>query len=117
MVTFILAEESNDKLIYRYYPDGDQTKRPGVIAVNKDTKESIIIDLAEGDWEFEIPVDDLNDSIDFINQGKMDRGETDLLEPATESMHSIYYGDHAVSEIQKYLRRGVFPTKGSQTWY
>ena len=117
MVTFILIEENKDKLIYRYYPEGDQTKRPGVIVVNKNTKEPKIIELAEEDWEYEIPIEDLNDSIDFINQRKLERGDTDLLEPTTESLHSIYYGDHAVSEIQKNLRKGVFPSKGSQAWY
>lgn len=54
MVTFILIEENKDKLIYRYYPEGDQTKRPGVIVVNKNTKETKIIELAEEDWEYEI---------------------------------------------------------------
>ena len=117
MVTFILAEETLEILIYWYYPEGDQTKKHGVIVYNKNTNEIRIVELAEEDWEYEIPIEDLNNSIEFINQGKIERGETDLLEPATEPIHNIYYGSHAVSEIQKYLQKGVFPSKGRQIWY
>ena len=88
-----------------------------MIVVNKNTKEIIIAEPAEDDWEYEIPVENLNDSVDFINQGKIERGETDLLELVTEPIHGIYFGGHAVSEIQKYLRQGVFPSQGRQAWY
>ena len=48
---------------------------------------------------------------------KREAGETDFVEMTTESEHSIYYGDHAVREIIKYLRKGEVPPKGMQMWY
>ena len=52
-----------------------------------------------------------------INQMKRKVGKTDFVEMTTESEHSIYYGDHAVREIIKYLRKGEVPPKGMQMWY
>lgn len=52
-----------------------------------------------------------------INAMKKERGTTDFVELATEPEHSIYYGDHAVSEICKYLVKGKVPKKGMQARY
>lgn len=48
---------------------------------------------------------------------KLENGETDFVELGIESGHSVWYGDHAVSEICRYLRNGVVPENGSQMWY
>ena len=52
-----------------------------------------------------------------INQMKREQGETDYIEPVIEPVHSVCYGDHAVSEIVKHLREGEVPEKGKQVWY
>ncbi len=117
MVTFKLIEKTEDKLVYWYYPEGQEDKRPGVIIVDFKTEEIMITELAEEDWERDIPVEELNIIIESINQMKRERGETDFIEKAAEPEHSIYYGDHAVREIKKYLNYGTIPEKGMQAWY
>lgn len=52
-----------------------------------------------------------------INKMKKECGDTDFAELATEPEHSIFYGDHAVSEICKCLAKGEVPKKGRQIWY
>ena len=42
---------------------------------------------------------------------KRERGDTDIVELATEAERSIFYGDHAVSEICKHLKKGEIPER------
>lgn len=73
--------------------------------------------MAEGDRERDIPAEELNQIAMVINQMKRKRGATDFVEMVTESEHCVYYGDHAVREIAKYLQEGKVPQKGMQEWY
>lgn len=117
MVTFKLIKKSEDQLVYWYYPEGNEEKRPGIIVVNRVREEINITELAEDDWERDIPPEEINELIDAINQMRRERGETHFEELVTEPEHSIFYGDHAVSEIAKHLREGIIPEKGMQAWY
>lgn len=117
MVTFKLVEETDNGYIYWYYPEGDEEKRPGIIVVDKNMNDIELTELAEKDWERYIPVEEINEMVDSINQMKRERGATDFLEYATEPEHNIWYGDHAVNEICKFLRKGEIPEKGIQMWY
>lgn len=90
MVTFKLIKENENGMIYWYYPNGDESKKHGIIVIDK-TEETIkVIKLAEDDFEREIPPKELNEMVDAINEMKAERGETDFVEPATKSAHSIF---------------------------
>lgn len=117
MVSFVLIEKSENQLVYWYYPEGNEDKRPGVIIVDRIKEEIDISEVAEEDWERDIPPEEINELVESINQMKRERGATDFVEPVTEPEHSIYYGDHAVRELIKYLREGKVPEKGMQMWY
>ena len=84
---------------------------------NSIRQEIDITELAEEDWERDIPPDELNELAEAKDQMKRERGATDFVELVTEPEHSIYYGDHAVREIVKHLREGKVPKKGMQAWY
>ena len=90
MVTFELINENEHYLTYYYYPEGDKNKKPGIIVVDKMNKQIKIQEIAEDDWERDIP---------------------------PEPEHSIFYGDHAVSEIKYHLLKGEIPHSGRQVWY
>ena len=60
MVTFKLIEESEDRLVYWYYPEGHEDKKPGVIVVDRVREEVRITDVAEEDWERDIPPEEMN---------------------------------------------------------
>lgn len=117
MVTFKLIEKSEEKLVYWYYPEGNEDKRPGTIIVNRLKEEIELTELAEDDWDREIPTGEINELIESINQIKRENGETDFLSLVTEPEHDIWYGNHAIREIMKYLREGEIPEKGMQMWY
>lgn len=116
MVTFKLVEETAETLVFWYYPEGNEDKKPGIIIVDRINEEIDITEVAEDDWERDIPPEELNELVDAINQMKREQGETDYIEPATEAEHNVYYGDHAVSEIAKHLRKGKIPQRGMQMW-
>ena len=78
---------------------------------DKIQEEIDITEVAPDDFERDIPAEELNELAEAINKMKREAGETDFVEMTTESEHSIYYGDHAVREIIKYLRKGEVPQK------
>lgn len=117
MVTFKLVEKCEEKLVYWYYPEGNEEKRPGIIIVNQLKEEIELTELAEDDWEREIPANEINELIESINQMKRENGGTDFLSLVTEPEHDIWYGNHAIREIIKHLREGEIPEKGMQIWY
>ena len=117
MVTFCLTDESEQKIIFRYFPEGKEDKGYGVIIVDKVKEEINIIQVAPADFVRNIPAEELNDLAEAINHVKRKAGETDFVEMVTEPERSIYYGDHAVNEIVKYLRKGEIPQRGMQVWY
>ena len=111
MVTFRLIEEDEQRIVYWYFPEGKEDKGHGVIIVDKIQEEIDITEVAPDDFERDIPAEELNELAEAINKMKREAGETDFVEMTTESEHSIYYGDHAVREIIKYLRKGEVPQK------
>lgn len=117
MVTFKLVEKDGMRLTYWYYPEGHEESKPGIIVAELSENEIDVTEIAEEDWEYDIPPEELNEMAEAINQMKREQGKTDFIELATEPEHNIFYGDHAVDEICKFLRKGEIPEEGMQMWY
>jgi len=117
MVTFKFVEENDKFIIFWYYPEGHTDKRPGTIIVDKEADEIDVTELAEEDWETDIPVEELNKFPIFANEERKLQGRTDFIPLFTEPEHIIHYGDHALDEILMHLREGEVPKEGMQTWY
>lgn len=117
MVTFEKQKEDEKYISFLYYPENDREKKPGLIVVDKQKEKIDIVEVAEEDFERDIPSEELNELANAINEMKLENGETDFVELEAEPEHSVWYGDHAVSEICRHLRNGVVPEKGSQMWY
>ena len=116
MVTFRLIEIDEYRIVYWYFPEGKEEGH-GVIIVDRLREEITITEVAPGDFERDISAEELNIMAEAINQMKRESGKTDFIEIATEPVHSIKYGDHAVREIISHLRKGEIPQKGMQIWY
>lgn len=117
MVTFRLIEVDEQRIVYWYFPEGKEEKGHGIIIVDRLQDEIAITEVAPEDIERDISAEELNKMAEAINQMKREAGKTDFVEMTTESEHSTYYGDHAVREILKHLRKGEIPEKGKQIWY
>ena len=117
MVTFRLIEEDEQRIVFWYFPEGKEDNGHGVIIFDKVREEIDITEVAPDDIERDISAEELNELAEAINQMQREAGGIDFVEMTTESEHSIYYGDHAASEILKHLRNGEVPKKGKQVWY
>lgn len=117
MVTYKLIEETDECLVFWYYPEGHESKKPGIIIVDRASGRITITELAEDDWERIIPAEELNELAEAINQMKREQGDTDFVEMTTKSERYIFYGDHAIRGIAEQLREGTIPKNGMRAWY
>ena len=88
MVTFKLEERNNDKLIYFYYPEGHEDKRPGTIIADLAKNKITVTELAEEDRI--IPPKELNGLAKAINMIKRGNGESDPVELVTWPERSFF---------------------------
>ena len=102
---------------YYYYPEGNKNIKPGIIVVDRQNMQIVVKELAEDDWERDIPPEELNELGEAINNMVRENGGSDFVELVTESVHSVFYADHAVNEIKKRLLNGEIPHDGRQVWY
>ena len=117
MVKYELQETRSGKLIYFYYPEGDENKIPGEIEIDMKKEEIKIVKIAELDFEHTIPVEEVNGLIDAINQMECESGGTDFVEHEEESIHSYSYGSHAMNDIANKINSGIVPQNGICMWY
>lgn len=115
MVTFRMIEEKDQTITYWYFPEGG--KAHGVITVDMGNQEVIITEVASNDYEYDISPDQLNEMAEVINKMVRENGGTNFVELATEPVHSIVYGDHAVDRISELVRNGEVPQEGEVFWY
>ena len=116
MVKYILVEEGRRFICYFYYANGEEDKKPGIIIVDKEKEEIDVIQLAEDDFERMVSVEELNLLIKDVNEMRTASGEPPY-ELETNPERSIFFGDHAVSEIRENLLKGVVPNQGVRYWY
>ena len=117
MVTFRLIQEDELKIIYWYFPEGKEDRGHGTIVIDKVTKDISFSEIAPDDYERDISAKELNGLAEAINEMIREAGRTNFVEKTTESVHSVYYGDHAVREIVEDLQNGKVPKNGTVMWY
>lgn len=116
MVTFEKEKEDERCITFLYYPEGDRECPPGIITFDKREKKLEIAEIAPNDFERDILPEEDNMLVNAINSMK-DENDPECVVPTNEPMHVVWYGDHAVSEIHRWLKKGVVPDKGMKMWY
>ena len=117
MVTFRLAETTEEQLVFLYYPEGRDFKKPGKIIVDRISGRIEIKELAEEDWAREVSADELNEFAKHINDLARELGSDEYVEMVNKGKVICFYGDHAKRAILENLKEGIIPTEGSQYWY
>ena len=120
MVKFQLIEETEDTLVYWYFPEGKH-EGYGIITINKKTGEAEITKLATIDRSRYVPVEEILQLRDGVNNRRIEDGEPELTEEEwpvpTEGFISTFFADHAISRIMEALETGEILKDGMSAWY
>ena len=117
MVSFKLAETTEEYLVFLYYPEGRDFKRPGTIVFDRITERLEIKELAEDDWAREISSGELNEFAKHINDLARELGSDEYIKIVNKDGVISFYGDQAKQAILEKLQEGIFPTEGTRYWY
>ena len=59
MVIYELIKETEEKLDYSYYPEGNKDKKAGLITIDRINEKIDLTEVAEGDYEIVVLAEDL----------------------------------------------------------
>ena len=121
MVTFQLLHKSEKEIRYEYFPEGDVNSMAGLIGINLENDEIMVLQPAELDVLITVSGDSMKAMRDSINEMRSELGEPLLTEeelPMTKADSSYYcYASRAVQKIEKDYRRGIILQEGNVIWY
>ena len=121
MVVFEQYKNERGVIIYRYYPENERDKNPGIIKLNTVSETIDVVTPAEMDWLMHVEPSELNSMRDAINAMRIENGEPELTEEecpgATEAEEWYWYADHAISKIVKAYNNGEILEHGTVAWY
>ena len=121
IVKFILKEKTDNKFVYEYFPEGDFSKKAGIIIVDTASESVWVEKVAEEDFECHTTADEFNDMRNAINGMQAENGEPPLTEEelptATEGSKWYYYANHAINRLCDLFNNGEEPTEGTVAWY
>ncbi len=90
MVTWRLIEESDDRLVYEYSPEGKEDRNPGIITIDRLAEKITLTRLAEDDFE------------------------THMEE--VDTVYGFYYSK-AIKKIADEYNKGIIKKSGISAWY
>lgn len=121
MVTFELESKSDEKVVYKYYPENRFDSACGLISIWLDNKDVTIDVAAEEDFVCRALAKEMNAMRDDINAMRLENGEPPLTEEdlpiVTEDEEWYYYADHVIRRILDDMENGNIPDKGTVAWY
>lgn len=121
MVTFKLINQTNESIIYHYYPEGRENQKFGIIRIDIINNTVFLDKLAEDDFEYIIKKEELNELRACINKMRLENGESELTEDelpsATKDEIARFYADHAINRIWEAYKKGAPLESGSSVWY
>ena len=120
MVTFKLKSKENGIYIYEYYPNGDFSKKAGVIRLDTVAQETKIEKVAEDDYLQVITAKELNESREWISKTRQEEDLSPLTEKAwpleKQDLVFYYYGAYVESRIIKDLKNNSLLEEGFMAW-
>ena len=121
MVTFKLVNQTDNDVIYHYYPEGKEELGSGIIRLDLAHKTIVLEQLAENDFERVTTKEELNELRASINQLRLEEEGKELSEDewpiATKDMVTHFYADHAIRGILETYKEGKILQSGRRVWY
>ena len=118
MVTFQLICKDDSGYLYEYFPEGDTSKKGGMIKLDTMAKTISIVEMAEGDFLRIVGVEEMKESRNSLNELRKEEGLPLLSEEvfSTEELRWYYYGSHALHRIWEDFLSGNLKDKGRVMW-
>ena len=121
MVTFRLIEETDQYLIYWYFPNGNEDEMHGIILIDKLNKTVEIQKMARDDFSHIVTVDEQNELRNSVNDMRKEEGLPLLTEEewpsATTEFTKTFFADHAISKIIESYNSGEILKEGMSAWH
>ena len=121
MVTFRLIEETDQYLIYWYFPNGDEDEMHGIILIDKLNETVEIQKMAHDDFSHIVIVAEQNKFRNSVNDMRREEGLPLLTEEewpsATTALTKTFFADHAISKIIESYNSGKILKEGMSAWY
>ena len=125
MVTFKLIEVNGNIAVYHYWTESNEKKNPddyGVLAFDKETKNSEIREVAPGDFWYTISIEERMEVREWENQQRKEQGKPPLTEEEwpvpKKPLNVTFSGQMAYVEIKRVFERtGELPKEGTNIWY
>ena len=121
MVTFRLIEETDQYLIYWYFPNGDEDEMHGIILIDKSNETVEIQKMAHDDFSHIVTVAEQNELRNSVNDMRREEGLPLLTEEewpsASTAFKKTFFADHAISKIIESYNSGEILKEGMSAWY
>ena len=120
MVTFKLKEESDQQLVYWYFPHGKEENGHGTIVIDRVLGKLDVTELAPDDRLVRHTVENQNRWRKAVNQMRNIEQIPELTDEewpvATEDKISTVFADHAIQKIIEAYNNGEVLEEGIETW-
>ena len=120
MVEFKLKSKENGIYIYEYYPEGDFSKKPGIVKLDTNKEEIEIAVMAEEDFVRIITAEELNESRESMNKLRQEEGDPPLTEEewplAKEDEEYYLYASPMIAKICDDFAAGDLKEEGMIAW-
>ena len=120
MVTFKLKEESDQQLVYWYFPHGKEENGHGTIVIDRVLGKLDVTELAPDDRLVRHTVENQNRWRKAVNQMRNIEQIPELTDEewpvATEDRISTVFADHAIQKIIEAYNNGEILEEGVETW-
>lgn len=120
MVTFKLKEESEQQIVYWYFPNGKEENGHGTIVIDRVLGKLDVPELAPDDRLVRHTIENQNRWRKAVNQMRNIEQIPELTDEewpvATEDRISTVFADHAIQKIIEAYNNGEILEEGIETW-
>ncbi len=121
MVTYEFVSEDDKSVVFHYYPEGKKEYKPGIIVIDLDNLKIDIVEMAQGDIDVIITLEEQLDMRNSSNEIRIEEGRDPLTKEEwpipTQDIVYKFYGSHAISKIVKDYNNGCYKDGGVAFWY
>lgn len=119
MVTFQLFLKDDNTYLYKYFPNGDTSKKAGILKLDTISKTISIVEIAEEDFLRVVDVEELKKTLNSLNKLSEEEGLPLISEEefsVKDELRWYYYAEHAINCIWDNFLNNTIKEEGIVAW-